>query len=422
MILSGLQKTTVAAYRPEREGQYTVLNETFADLTTNAWLVSDAGRVTVSGNELIIDDNSAAAQHYATCLISPNSTRVGLPYDRPFIVEAEMKTTLGTSGLINMSLTGTGYTLSFYITASNSKANVSSPVGGTVSETLTNFDYTNYFKVITCVNPVTKTARFYISYKDSSSGDVVFKRISASTAHTYTADYPTNLQFATSTGSVNVARVRNVKILVPWMIVTGDSIGMGANQYSPVPLYYATPNTIHSMGYWLEQSWGSRVAVWNMALAGKTLRQNAANDMSVEALYDLISFLQPEWALIHAGVNDIVAGYSLAQMQTALGTVLDGLIAGTPNTKIVVDEVLPDSNLSAGGNVIKDGYNAWLQTAKATRSNVYVCQVHDIMEGATADALNVGYHTPADVVHPNLSGYRRMAFELDELIRNSVES
>lgn len=123
-----------------------------------------------------------------------------------------------------------------------------------------------------------------------------------------------------------------------------------------------------------------------------------------------------DFCVIEGGVNDIIAGTSLATMQSALQSMI--ATARTRNVEVcAIINVMPwktFASWSAGLQTATDNWNAWLVTY-CPSVGIPLIDAYTIMESSTADTLNTIYDS-GDGLHLNLVGQTRLAQEVIDCI------
>jgi lysophospholipase L1-like esterase len=122
---------------------------------------------------------------------------------------------------------------------------------------------------------------------------------------------------------------------------------------------------------------------------------------------------QPRIVLLHIGTNDITQNYDLANAPNRVGGLIDKICAKLPTGgKVYVAKVVPISY--ASGDQAAVNFNNQVATVVQTKQSsgkpVYIVDMHSAL--TTADL--------ADQVHPNRSGYDKMADAWFSAIRNDL--
>lgn len=147
----------------------------------------------------------------------------------------------------------------------------------------------------------------------------------------------------------------------------------------------------------------------NLAVGGDQLVDDIeptfAADMA--AAEDTTTFV-----VLSGGVNDIITGDTLANMQTAMTSMIT--TARAANVRVFVLGIGPWKNYtswSAGNQTITDNYNAWLAAQASIQGFTYL-DMYSALEGP-ADELRAVYDS-GDGIHPNYEGAHVIArvFEL----------
>jgi lysophospholipase L1-like esterase len=122
---------------------------------------------------------------------------------------------------------------------------------------------------------------------------------------------------------------------------------------------------------------------------------------------------QPRIVLLHIGTNDITQNYDLANAPNRVGGLVDKICAKLPaGGKVYVAKVVPISY--ASGDQAAVSFNNQVATVVQTRQSagkpVYIVDMHSAL--TTSDL--------ADQVHPNRTGYDKMADVWFAAIRNDL--
>jgi lysophospholipase L1-like esterase len=122
---------------------------------------------------------------------------------------------------------------------------------------------------------------------------------------------------------------------------------------------------------------------------------------------------QPDIVLLHIGTNDITQNYDLANAANRVGSLVDKICAKLPSGgKVYVAQVIPISY--ASGDQAAVTFNTQLASMVQTKKNsgkpVELVDMHSAL--TTSDL--------ADQVHPNLTGYNKMADTWFNAIENDL--
>ncbi len=110
---------------------------------------------------------------------------------------------------------------------------------------------------------------------------------------------------------------------------------------------------------------------------------------------------QPEIVLLMIGSNDVLQDYDLGAAPDRLGALMDQIIAGMPETKLVVASITPLSTELDDAQALE--YNAAIPDLVATRvAQGALLTYVDMHAALTLEDL-------VDGVHPNPAGYAKMA-------------
>ncbi|WP_437587720.1 SGNH/GDSL hydrolase family protein [Sorangium sp. So ce1000] len=180
----------------------------------------------------------------------------------------------------------------------------------------------------------------------------------------------------------------------------GDSItfGLGFDGGYRVELFHLAHQDGHEITYTGTQQMNGPAMVDGVpfprnheGISGETIQQ-IANRVPTPALRDI-----PHIVLLHAGTNDMYQNPNGAD--TRLGALLDELIADAPDALIVVSNIIPFPN---GANAVS-AYNAKVPGVVQERANkgAHVLFVDQFKDFPTSEL--------GDGVHPNQTGYARMA-------------
>jgi len=111
---------------------------------------------------------------------------------------------------------------------------------------------------------------------------------------------------------------------------------------------------------------------------------------------------KPDIVLLHIGTNDITQNYDLANAANRVGSLVDKICAKLPGGgKVYVAQVIPISY--ASGDQAAASFNSQLATMVQSQKNSgKPVEIVDMHSAITQSDLQ-------DQVHPNLTGYNKMA-------------
>jgi lysophospholipase L1-like esterase len=104
----------------------------------------------------------------------------------------------------------------------------------------------------------------------------------------------------------------------------------------------------------------------------------------------------PGWVLLDAGTNDALGGASSTQMLTAMGQLLDTVLAATSTTRVLVAQITPSTGGSATAQQAELDFDTGLPALAAARSP----RVRVVDQTVT--------HLSPDGIHPDDTGYAAM--------------
>ncbi|MDG4786824.1 GDSL-type esterase/lipase family protein [Micromonospora sp. WMMD1102] len=114
-----------------------------------------------------------------------------------------------------------------------------------------------------------------------------------------------------------------------------------------------------------------------------------------------LNTFQPRTILLHIGTNDIFQNRDLPNAPNRLAALIDRITATAPETKIFVATIVPAGSASTDAQV--RSFNAAIPQIVQTRANagrpVYLVNMYNALTAADL----------ADGVHPNATGYSKMA-------------
>jgi lysophospholipase L1-like esterase len=109
----------------------------------------------------------------------------------------------------------------------------------------------------------------------------------------------------------------------------------------------------------------------------------------------------PHTVLLHIGTNDVLQNFNLAGAPGRLSTLIDHITATVPSAEVFVATIIPLANSGAEANVRT--YNAAIPSIVQSKINasrhVHLVDMHSALTAADL----------ADGVHPNATGYDKMA-------------
>ena len=128
---------------------------------------------------------------------------------------------------------------------------------------------------------------------------------------------------------------------------------------------------------------------------------------------------KPEIVLLQIGTNDILQNYDLANAPARLSALIDKITAKLPSYgKLYVATIPPLAD--AGLNALVDMYNAAVRAVvgvkQAAGAPVYVADMNEAVKVPYPPYL----HLQPDGIHPDATGYARMAEEWYNVIRHDV--
>jgi lysophospholipase L1-like esterase len=110
---------------------------------------------------------------------------------------------------------------------------------------------------------------------------------------------------------------------------------------------------------------------------------------------------QPHTVLLHIGTNDFLQNYNVSTAPNRLSTLIDHITATVPNAEVFVAQIIPLAN--SGQEAEVRTFNAAIpgivQSKVSSGKHVHLVDMHSAL--TTADL--------ADGVHPNATGYDKMA-------------
>lgn len=109
----------------------------------------------------------------------------------------------------------------------------------------------------------------------------------------------------------------------------------------------------------------------------------------------------PEIVLLLIGTNDMLQNYQVAQAPARLATLIDSIVAGAPERRIILATIPPASDPARNQRIVQ--YNSALPGLVAEKASQGVLISLVDMYGATTVA------DLADGVHPSLAGYDKLA-------------
>ncbi len=114
--------------------------------------------------------------------------------------------------------------------------------------------------------------------------------------------------------------------------------------------------------------------------------------------------LRPNVILLHIGTNDVNSGADVSTLPARLGNLIDSLFSGCPDAVIIVARIIRnrDSSSATQARVIKFN-NEIIGVVSSRASNGKKVLTADMFEELAASDL-------ADSLHPNPTGYAKMAF------------
>jgi lysophospholipase L1-like esterase len=120
---------------------------------------------------------------------------------------------------------------------------------------------------------------------------------------------------------------------------------------------------------------------------------------------------KPDLVLLHIGTNDIWQNRDLVNAPARLSALVDDILTRSPNTRIVVSQILPMTN-DPNFEIEVMKYNAAVVDVVRSKSSA-VCMV-DMHHSFSAGDL-------VDGVHPTKSGYAKMARVWERAIRAMMD-
>ncbi|QDV26918.1 SGNH/GDSL hydrolase family protein [Aureliella helgolandensis] len=199
----------------------------------------------------------------------------------------------------------------------------------------------------------------------------------------------------------------NIQLLSdpPVLVVTGDSIAEGHGGNTKYHGRYHTSETLggelsSELGYWVAKYMGN-VSYENHALGSQTFAWVASTGI-VSAVA-----ANPEYILIHCGVNDVVTGRTWAAVEANLNTIR----ATVPLTTVLaIDEILPWTAGTDAQSLTIRTWNSYLATW-CRDNGVLLNKCHDILgqireSTGELDDLLAAYDQ--DEVHTTASGTSRL--------------
>lgn len=217
-----------------------------------------------------------------------------------------------------------------------------------------------------------------------------------------TTDDPTTLDFRlASLGKRNISYMQsqgtalNQAQLV--VLPLGDSItwgsGSSGNGYRGY-LQTALSAKGYSVQYVGSQSSGNLPNPQNEGHPGYRIDQIAALTNGALAMY------RPNVVLLLAGTNDMNQGYQVSSAPDRLGALIDQIVAAAPNTTVLVASLPPSAWGPTQANIA--AFNARIPAVVEARRNAGARVQFVDMQGLTTADLE-------DLLHPNDSGYQKMA-------------
>lgn len=249
----------------------------------------------------------------------------------------------------------------------------------------------------------------WISEDDATYGSLQ----AVGTAKAYTGATIAKLRFTTSTGTT-VAYIDEVRIYIPDMVLTGDSITDGKPSWSTHPGYptgrlAAQEDQTSPPAYHLVDYIGSHTDTWvsNRAFGGS--RTDDIDDHIQASVIDQGA----KRVFIGVGHNDLMDGTALSTIEADMESLLLKLeTAGITGTKIFIGNIMPSSYLNTTTEQAnRDTYNAYLQGLCMENGYILVDRYNALRDSTNREILNTTYDDP-DGCHLVSAGSAVMAEEI----------
>lgn len=134
------------------------------------------------------------------------------------------------------------------------------------------------------------------------------------------------------------------------------------------------------------------------------------NNLTVPVASDL-PFYQPDDVLLQVGINDILNGRTISDLQTDITGLVNQIFSTEPTVHLYLASILPNLNLSLDPEV--QAYNNYISSTLVPdqqalgRNITFVDQYANFVDGAGAPISSL--YDVNDPTHPNAAGYLLMA-------------
>jgi len=310
--------------------------------------------------------------------------------DRKYVIEAIFSAP--TTQKIVVRLESGATLLAYNIQNASGDTNNWSMMGelsGITAVMFSNCKTTDRHKVLLLIDPVSGSVGFYCYYKDSVNGKEMVEQIGNNVTYS-PGKFIDSFKLQTGTPSGGTITMESFKIYVPWAVCIGDSVSSGFPQHSPVPSIVVDDDPKSCCAYWVEKGMGNSRIILQQGQSGNS------STVLLERYEKAILAFCPEVVIINIGTNDANMGIPIATTKSNLITIVDGVIS--TGAKVYLNDIAPQTQFDVTKNTWKAEWNTWLPEFAASRPNLTIVNVHDLLESPfISGALHPKYD--ADTVH-----------------------